>query len=121
MSSPDLSGSPFETLDPRFDAITHHAVKLERLGTGCRWAEGPAYFPAGRYLVWSDIPNDRMLRWDETTATSGFRHPRDTPTAHRRSPGPAGQLRAPRTPGHPDRDDGTITVLADRYEGKRLN
>ena len=52
MSNADLSGSPFETRDPRFDAITNHSVKLERLASGCRWAEGPAYFPAGRYLVW---------------------------------------------------------------------
>ena len=119
MSNPDLSGSPFETLDPRFDAITHHAVKLERLATGCRWAEGPAYFPAGRYLVWSDIPNDRMLRWDECDGSiSTFRAPAGYTNGH--SVDRQGRLvscehlarRVTRT-----EVDGTITVLADRYQG----
>ena len=121
--NPDLSGSPFETLDPRFDAITHHAVKLERLATGCRWAEGPAYFPAGRYLVWSDIPNDRMLRWDECDGNiSTFRAPAGYTNGH--TVDRQGRLvscehlarRVTRT-----ELDGTITVLADRYRGKRLN
>ena len=54
------------TIDPRFkDCFVGHA-RVERLWTGARWSEGPAWFAAGRYLVWSDIPNNRMLRWDET-------------------------------------------------------
>jgi gluconolactonase len=57
--------SRFEVLDKRF-AFFHGDAWLERLHTGCRWTEGPAWFPAGRYLVFSDIPNDRILRWDET-------------------------------------------------------
>jgi len=65
----------FEVLDDRFRAV-HGDRQLEMLHTGCRWTEGPAYFPAGRYLVFSDIPNDRLLRWDETTGTVGvFRQP----------------------------------------------
>ena len=123
MSDPDLSGSPFETLDPRFAAITNHSVKLERLASGCRWAEGPAYFPAGRYLVWSDIPNDRMLRWDECDGSiSTFRSPAGYTNGH--TVDRQGRLvscehlarRVTRT-----ESDGTITVLADRYQGKRLN
>ena len=123
MPDPDLSGSPFETLDPRFDALTHPAAKLERLATGCRWAEGPAYFPAGRYLVWSDIPNDRMLRWDECDGNvSTFRSPAGYTNGH--TVDRQGRLvscehlarRVTRT-----EFDGTITVLADRYQGKRLN
>ena len=123
MSNADLSGSPFETRDPRFDAITNQSVKLERLATGCRWAEGPAYFPAGRYLVWSDIPNDRMLRWDECDgSTSTFRAPAGYTNGH--TVDRQGRLvscehlarRVTRT-----ESDGTITVLADRYRGKRLN
>ena len=55
----------FETLDERFGACIKSAARLELLSEGCRWAEGPAYFPAGRYLVWSDIPNNRQLRWLE--------------------------------------------------------
>ena len=123
MSNADLSGSPFETRDPRFDAITNQSVKLERLATGCRWAEGPAYFPAGRYLVWSDIPNDRMLRWDECDgSTSTFRAPAGYTNGH--TVDRQGRLvscehlarRVTRT-----EHDGTLTVLADRYQGKRLN
>ena len=66
----------FEVLDERFTKLTLGNVHLENLYTGCRWAEGPAYFAAGRYLVWSDIPNDRMMRWDETDGSvSVFREP----------------------------------------------
>jgi gluconolactonase len=123
MSEADLSGSPFETLDPRFAAVINPSAKLERLATGCRWAEGPAYFPAGRYLVWSDIPNGRMLRWDETDGSvSEFRSPSgytNGQTVDRQ-----GRLvscehlarRVTRT-----EIDGTLTVLADAYQGKRLN
>jgi gluconolactonase len=123
MSNADLSDSPFETLDPRFDAITNGSAKLERLATGCRWAEGPAYFPAGRYLVWSDIPNDRIVRWDETDGhVSAFRSPAGYTNGH--TVDRLGRLvscehlarRVTRT-----EFDGTITVLADRYQGKRLN
>ena len=89
----------FEVLDDRF-AAARATSALERLYTGCRWAEGPAYFPAGRYLVWSDIPNDRMLRWDETTGAVGvFRHPSGYTNGHtldRR--GPPGLVRARRPP-----------------------
>ena len=53
------------TLDPRFDALAIGSAKLERLWTGGRWLEGPAYLPAGRYLVFSDIPNDECLRVTE--------------------------------------------------------
>src|SRR3954453_405080 len=123
MSNADLSGSPFETLDPRFDAITNHSVKLERLATGCRWAEGPAYFPAGRYLVWSDIPNDRMLRYDEAAdrvglfrAPAGYTNGHTTDLQGRLVSCEHGNRRVTRT-----EHDGSITVLADRFEGKRLN
>ena len=59
--------SIYETIDSRFRPLTHGDVRLRQLYGDCRWAEGPAYFPAGRYLTWSDIPNDRILRWDETS------------------------------------------------------
>ena len=123
MSDTDLSGSPYETLDPRFDAITNSIAKLERLAGGCRWAEGPAYFPAGRYLVWSDIPNDRILRWDEGDGhVSEFRSPAGHTNGH--TVDRQGRLvscehlerRVTRT-----EFDGTVTVLAGRYQGARLN
>ena len=61
----------FEVLDGRFRRYAMGNVHMETLHAGTRWAEGPAYVPAGRYLVWSDIPNDRVLRWDECTGTVG--------------------------------------------------
>ena len=70
----------FELLDERFRGCRGDR-RMEVLHTGCRWTEGPAYFPAGRYLVFSDIPNDRLLRWDETTGAVGvFRQPPGSPT-----------------------------------------
>jgi len=66
----------FQVIDPRFRKLAFGNVHVEKLWTGCRWAEGPAWFAAGRYLVWSDIPNDRMMRWDETDGSvSVFRQP----------------------------------------------
>src|SRR4029079_10873384 len=61
-----VEGTDIVVLDSRFKACFAGHVRVERLWTGARWAEGPAWFAAGRYLVWSDIPNNRMLRWDET-------------------------------------------------------
>lgn len=110
--------------DPRFEALIIGHARQERLWQGCRWAEGPAYFPAGRYLVWSDVPNDRLLRFDETDGlVSVFREPSNNANGNTRDR--QGRLvtckhltrRVTRT-----EHDGTITVLADRTaEGLRLN
>ena len=63
-------------LDPAFNQYRLVLASVERLYTGCRWAEGPVWFGDGRYLLWSDIPNNRILRWDEETgAVSNFRKP----------------------------------------------
>jgi gluconolactonase len=112
----------FEVLDERFRRCRGDSG-LEVLHTGCRWTEGPAYFPAGRYLVFSDIPNDRMLRWDETTGTVGvFRQPAQFTNGHtvdrmgRLVSCEHGGRRVTRT-----EHDGSVTVLADRYRGHRLN
>jgi gluconolactonase len=112
----------FEVLDERFAGIGGDA-QLEEIHTGCRWTEGPAYFPAGRYLVFSDIPNDRMLRWDETTGAVGvFRSPAGYTNGHtvdrqgRLISCEHGNRRVTRT-----EPNGSITVLADRYDGNRLN
>lgn len=56
-----------EILDPRFEAYRVFNAAVERLHTGCRWSEGPVWFGDGRYLLWSDIPNNRILKWDEIT------------------------------------------------------
>jgi gluconolactonase len=112
----------FEVLDDRFRGV-HGDRQLEVLHTGCRWTEGPAYFPAGRYLVFSDIPNDRMLRWDETTGTVGvFRQPSRFSNGH--TVDRRGRLVSCEHGGRQvsrTEVDGSVTVLADRYQGKRLN
>jgi sugar lactone lactonase YvrE len=59
---PDAS---VRVLDPSFNKYRLPLASVERLYTGCRWSEGPVYFGDGRYLLWSDIPNNRVLRWDE--------------------------------------------------------
>ncbi|WP_457492955.1 SMP-30/gluconolactonase/LRE family protein [Streptomyces sp. P5_D11] len=115
----------YEILDDRFrtERCANGDSRLEVLHDGCRWAEGPLYLPAWRQLIWSDIPNDRILRWDEATGTVGvFR----TPAGHsngntldrqgRLVTCEQGNRRVTRTEA-----DGTVTVLADRYAGKRLN
>ncbi|MEV6234267.1 SMP-30/gluconolactonase/LRE family protein [Saccharopolyspora shandongensis] len=115
----------YEILDDRFRTGMCHAgdSKLETLFEGCRWAEGPVYVPAGRYLVWSDIPNDRLLRWDETTGEVGvFRSPAGHPNGNtldgegRLVTCEQGNRRVTRT-----EHDGSITVIADRFQGKRFN
>jgi len=115
--------TPFETLDERFNPCIKDEARLEHLYEGCRWAEGPAYFPAHRALVWSDIPNDRILRYDEATGTVGvFRSPAGYTNGHtvdrqgRLVSCEHGDRRVTRT-----EHDGSITVLADEYDGKRLN
>jgi gluconolactonase len=96
---------------------------IERLYTGGRWAEGPVWFGDGRYLLWSDIPNNRILKWEEETgAVSVFRKPSDNANGNTRDR--QGRLvtcehdarRVTRT-----EYDGSITVLADSYKGKKLN
>ena len=118
----DLTPS-FELVDRRFRRYALPYISVEKLYTGCRWAEGPAWFAAGRYLVWSDIPNDRMLRWDETDGSvSVFRHP--AMNANGNTVDAMGRLV---TCEHRSRCvsrtefDGTRKVLAERFEGKRFN
>ena len=72
---PDAIKSRFEVLDERFRRCKGDRW-MQRVHTGSRWTEGPAYFPAGRYVLFSDIPNDQVLRYDEVTGAVGvFQHP----------------------------------------------
>jgi gluconolactonase len=114
---------PYVAHDPRFVRLVFAHANLERLACGCRWAEGPAYFAAGRYLIWSDIPNDRMMRFDETDGSvSVFRSPSFNSNGN--TVDREGRLvtcehlmrRVTRT-----EHDGSITVLADRFDGRPLN
>lgn len=113
----------FEVLDRRFAALAMYNVHLEELYTGCRWSEGPAYFAAGRYLVWSDIPNDRMMRFDETDGSvSVFRAP--SMHSNGNTVDRQGRLvtcehrgRCVSRTGH----DGVRRVLVSAFDGKRFN
>ena len=118
-----IEGTGFEAVQPEFnDCIIGHA-RVERLWTGARWSEGPVWFAAGRYLLWSDIPNNRIMRFDETDGSvSVFRDPSNNSNGH--TVDRQGRLiscehltrRVTRT-----EHDGSISVIADRYQGKRLN
>lgn len=118
-----MAASDFEILDERFARVPCLTATIRKLYDQCDWAEGPAYFPAGRYLVWSDAPNNRMLRYEEVSgAVSVFRHPANNSNGNtvdrqgRLVTCEHGARRVTRT-----EHDGSITVIAERYQGKRLN
>ncbi|MBW7984346.1 SMP-30/gluconolactonase/LRE family protein [Enterobacillus tribolii] len=110
-------------LDDSFRQYCLSTAKVERIAGGCRWAEGPVWFGDSRMLLWSDIPNNAIMRWDEITGqVSVFRSPCNFANGHARDR--QGRLiscehdtrRVTRT-----EYDGSITVLADSYQGKPLN
>lgn len=113
-----------EILDPSFSKYRIYSSTVEQIATGMRWAEGPVYFPEGGYLLWSDIPNNRIMKFDERSGeVSVFRSPSNYANGNTRDR--QGRLvtcehsvtrRVTRT-----EKDGRITVLADSFEGKRLN
>ena len=112
-----------EVVDPRFASYRIGNTAVERLYSGARWAEGPVWFGDGRYLLFSDIPNNRMLRYCEVTGrVSPFRQPANYSNGNTRDR--QGRLltcehltrRVTRT-----EYDGSVTVLMDRFEGKPLN
>lgn len=112
-----------EIVDPRFAKYNVINAAVERLYTGTRWAEGPVWFGDGRYLLFSDIPNNRILRWQEETGEiSVFRNPSNYSNGNYRDR--EGRLL---TCEHDKRRltrteyDGTFTVLMDHFQGKMLN
>jgi gluconolactonase len=118
-----MAASSFQVLDKRFRRLFVGNAEVDKLYTGCRWAEGPAYFAAGQYLVWSDIPNNRMLRLDTCSgAVSVFRQPSGNSNGNtvdrqgRLVTCEHGGRRVSRT-----EIDGTVITLADKYNSKRLN
>ncbi|SEH28193.1 SMP-30/gluconolactonase/LRE family protein [Rhizobium sp. NFR12] len=116
------TSSPYEIHDDRFRHLIVPSSGLEELYSDCRWAEGPVWFSDLQCLIWSDIPNQRMLRWVKDGGVSVFRTPSNFANGNTRDR--QGRLvscehggrRVTRT-----EIDGSITVLADSYEGKRLN
>jgi len=112
-----------EIVDPRFAKYRVGNAAVERLWTGARWAEGPVWFGEGRYLLFSDIPNNRMMRWlEETGEVSVFRSPSNYRNGNTRDR--EGRLL---TCEHDSRrvtrteHDGKVTVLVDQFQGKKLN
>lgn len=110
-------------IDASFTKYRLPLAKVERIASGMRWSEGPVWFGDGRYLLWSDIPNNRIMRWEEETGTvSVFRKPSNNANGNTRDR--QGRLltcehfsrRVTRT-----EYDGTITVIASSFEGKPLN
>ncbi len=118
-----LEGTGFEVIEPEFATLFAGHIRVERLWSGARWCEGPAWFPAGRYLIWSDIPNNRMMRWDETDGSVSVFRPASN-NSNGNTVDLQGRLvtcehlarRVTRT-----EHDGSIRVLADSYDGKPLN
>jgi gluconolactonase len=113
----------FEIIDyKRFRPNLVANARIERIHTGMLWPEGPVYFADGDYLLWSDIPNNRIMRWVEGSGTSVYRSPSGNANGNTRDRQgrlitcESGGRRVTRT-----EIDGSITVLADRFEGKRLN
>jgi gluconolactonase len=111
-----------QVLDQSFRKYVPFNAGIEKLATGMRWSEGPVWFGDARCLLWSDIPNNRIMRWDEATGATGiYRQPSNYANGNTRDR--QGRLvtaehgrRVTRT-----EYDGKITVLMDRFEGKRLN
>lgn len=114
--------SDFEVIDDRFRAMVLPNASLETLGEGFRWLEGPVWFADHECLYFSDIPNDRIMRWSEHGGICVFRRPSGFANGHTRD-------REGRLIGCSHRNrcitrtelDGTVTVLASHYGGKRLN
>lgn len=119
----EVEGTGFEACDPRFlDCFVGHA-RVERLWTGARWLEGPAWFAAGRYLVMSDIPNDRMLAYSEAAnqmfvfrQPAGYTNGNTVDLQGRLVSCQHGTRQITRT-----EFDGSITTLVSHVDGKRLN
>ena len=111
-------------LDPSFARYRIYSSTLEQVGTGMRWAEGPVYFPVGRYLLVSDIPNNRLMKYDEVTGRFTV-HKENAGWVNGNTRDRQGRLiscehsvtrRVVRT-----ESDGKLTVLADSFEGRKLN
>ncbi|HTI03536.1 MAG TPA: SMP-30/gluconolactonase/LRE family protein, partial [Acidisoma sp.] len=113
----------YKILDPRFRRLIVGSAQLEKLYTGMRWAEGPVYVPAAKSLLWSDIPNNRLMRFDETDGSvSIFESPCGNHNGHTLDH--EGRVIACEHSGRRVsrlEHDGRWTTLVDSFQGKRLN
>ena len=112
-----------EVIDDLFLELIDRDTEIQKHWTGCEWAEGPVYFPEGDYVLWSDVPNNRILKFHaHSGVTTVFREPCNNTNGHFRDQ--QGQLvscehaanRISRTA-----PDGSVTGLVDNWQGKRLN
>src|SRR5262249_8418972 len=111
------------TIDPAFDRLRQGNTPLKRLWTGALWSEGPAWSGVGRYLVWSDIPNNRQLRWSEDNGrVSVFRTPSNNSNGNTFD-FQGRQISCEHLTRRVVRyeHDGSVTVIADSFNGKHLN
>ncbi len=117
-----MLGDNYDFIDRRFRDLTVPIAEVEKLYTGCLWAEGPVWFADGGYLVWSDIPNSRMLRWTLGAGVDVFRVDSNYSNGNTRDR--QGRLvsclHGPRRVERTE-PDGTQSIIADTYHGKRLN
>ncbi len=111
-----------EHIDRRFAFLVNGTVQIEKLYDQCRWSEGPVWMPDANQLVWSDIPNSRMMRWTPEGGVSVFRTDSNYSNGNTRDRNGRlitcehGGRRVTRTEA-----DGSVTVIADKYKGKKLN
>ena len=111
------------TVDPSFDGLRQPNAPIQRLWTGALWSEGPAWNAQGRYLVWSDIPNNRQLRWlEDDGRVSLFRTPSNNSNGNTFD-FQGRQVSCEHLTRRVARYelDGSVTIIADNYNGKRLN
>ncbi|MDR5733482.1 SMP-30/gluconolactonase/LRE family protein [Caballeronia sp. LZ025] len=117
-----MKSQDYEVHDPRFRLLLQPNAFLEKLTGDCLWAEGPVYFPATDLLIWSDIPNNRMLRWAPGMGVGVYRAPSNFSNGNTRDREGRlvscehGARRVTRT-----EHDGSVTVIASHFEGKKLN
>ena len=111
------------TVDPAFNSLIQANTSIKRLWTGALWTEGPAWNSQGRYLLWSDIPNNHQLRWlEDDGRVSVFRHPSNNSNGNTFD-AQGRQLSCEHLTRRVVRyeHDGSITIIADAYGGKKLN
>lgn len=119
-----MPADDFEVFDPRFEHLVKQSAHVDHLWTGARWTEGPAWFPAGRSLFFSDIPNDRLLRFDESNGQVGVFREGQGRYCNGNTIDRLGRLVSCEHGGRRVtriEHDGSVTVVADRFDGKRLN
>lgn len=117
-----MPGDDYEYFDRRFRDLTVPIAAVEKLYTGCRWAEGPVWFADGGYLIWSDIPANRLLRWTPELGVDVYRQDSNYNNGNTRDR--QGRLVSCQHGGRRvirTEPDGSITVIADAYNGKPLN